>query len=105
MKNIIRLNEENLHRLIEGCVNKALKEGFETDYNAAMNKKLSRNGMWGMELKNPEGEWEYDDVNFSPNDMTMSCMGATIQVDPDMSVDQNLEALHEKLMELGYDSE
>ena len=29
MKNVIRLNEENLHRLIEGCVKKILKEHEE----------------------------------------------------------------------------
>jgi len=34
MKNIIRLNEENLHRLIEGCVREVLNEvnSFSNDY-------------------------------------------------------------------------
>jgi hypothetical protein len=32
----------------------------------------------------------------------MSCMGVSIEVDPDMSVDQNLEGLYEELMNNGF---
>ena len=32
-------------------------------------------------------------------------MGASIQVDPDMTVDQNLEALYDELMNNGYNDD
>lgn len=106
-KQLIRITESDVIGIVKQIINEidGTKKGFASDYNTAMDKKLSRGGMWGMELKNPEGEWEYGDVNFNVNNMTMSCMGATIQVDPDMTVDQNLEALYDKLMEIGYYSE
>ena len=102
-KNRIRLTESQLHRMIKN----AIRESFEDDYNASRdNFHSSRpNGMWGMELKNPEGEWEYGNIEFDPQAMTMSCMGVTIDVDPDMTVDQNLEALYEELMNNGYGQE
>lgn len=56
-------------------------------------------------MKNPEGDWEYGDVKFDVNNMTMTCMNVTIQVDPEMTVDQNLEALYDKLLEAGYGNE
>jgi hypothetical protein len=81
-----------------------LNEGFERTYNQAKDDYFKRepHGMWGMELKNPEGEWEYGDINYDPKAQTMSCMGATIQVDPDMTVVQNLEALYDELVNQGY---
>lgn len=90
---------------IRECVVKALHEDFATDYNTAVDNKLSQGGMWGFEMKNPEGDWEYGDVKFDVNSMTMTCMNVTIQVDPDMTVDQNLEALYDKLLEAGYGDE
>ena len=32
----------------------------------------------------------------------MSCMGVTIDVDPSLSVDQNIEGLYEELMNKGF---
>lgn len=101
----VRLTEAQLHKAIMEAVKKSLKESFEDDYNAERNNYYSRkypNGMWGMEMKNPEGEWEYGDVRFDPKSMTMSCMNATISVDPDMSVDENLQALYDELTNQGY---
>ena len=102
MKKIIRLTEGDLHRLVENSVRRVLKEGFEDDFNKARDNHMSRGGMFGMELKNPEGDWEYGEVTFDPNSNTMSCMGVTIQVDPDMSVDENLQELYSELMNNGY---
>lgn len=102
MKKLVKLTEKNLHRIIENSVKRVLREGFEDDFNQARDNHISRGGMFGMELKNSEGDWEYGDVTFDPNSNTMSCMGATIQVDPDMTVDQNLEALYDELMNNGY---
>ncbi len=79
-----------------------LKEDFGADFSAARDKHMGRGGMFGMEMKNAEGDWEYGEVTFDPNANTMSCMGATIQVDPDMSVDANLEALYDELLNSGY---
>lgn len=107
MKRRIRLTESDLHKIIKKNIRKALRESFEDDYNAARdNFHSSRpNGMWGMEMKNPDGEWEYGEVKFDPNAMTMSCMGVTIDVDPASSVDANLEGLYEKLCENGYSND
>ena len=58
--------------------------------------------LWGFEMKNQEGEWQYGDVTYDPNTNTMSCMGVTIDVDPSLSVDQNLEGLYEELMNNGF---
>ena len=104
MKRRIKLTESDLHRIIKKNIRMALRESFEDDYNSAKDKFYSSkpHGMWGMEMKNPEGEWEYGEVNFDPKAMTMSCMGVTIDVDPDSSVDANLEGLYEKLCENGY---
>lgn len=54
-KQIILLTESDLHNIIEKTVNRVLKEDFSNDYNSAMDKHLSRGGMWGMEAKNSEG--------------------------------------------------
>ena len=118
MKQTIRLSESDLHKIIKNSVIRALNEGchgkkkskqieedFEQDYNSAMDKKTSSGGLWGMELKNQEGDWEYGDVTYDPSTQTMSCMGVSIDVDPDMTVDQNLEGLYDELMNKGYTAE
>ena len=79
---------------------KKVNESFEDDFNNARDN--FRGQLFGFEMKNPEGDWQYGDVDFDPNTMTMSCMGATIDVDPDMTVDQNLEALYDELMNRGF---
>jgi len=108
MKRTIRLRESELKRMITESVNKILNEGFEDKFNSARDdfyKRRSPNGMFGFEMKNPEGEWEYGDITYDPNSNTMSCMGVSIEVDPDMTVDQNLEGLYEELMNQGYGQE
>ena len=105
MKQIIRLTEGDLHRIVRNSVKRVLKESFEDEFNQARDNHMSRGGMFGFEMKNSEGDWEYGDVTFDPNSNTMSCMGASIQVDPDMTVDQNLEALYDELMKNGYSDE
>lgn len=105
MKQTIRLKESELRRMISESVKRVLNEKFEDDFNAARDQYLSRkspNGMFGFEMKNSEGDWEYGDVTYDPNTNTMSCMGVSIEVDPDMSIDQNLEGLYEELMNNGF---
>lgn len=101
-KNPKLVNWKEVANKIRECAEKSLHEDFATDYNTAVDNKLSQGGMWGFEMKNPEGDWEYGDVNFDVNSMTMTCMNVTIQVDPEMTVEQNLEALYDKLLEAGY---
>ena len=99
---------ESLNRFMAEDSKKKVNEAFEDDFNSARDQYLSRkspNGMFGFEMKNPEGDWEYGDVKFDVNSMTMTCMNVTIQVDPEMTVDQNLEALYDKLLEAGYGDE
>lgn len=102
MKRTIRLRESELRQMISESVRRVLNEEFEDDFNTARDKHVGRGGMFGMELKNSEGEWQYGDVTYDPNTNTMSCMGVSIEVDPDMSIDQNLEGLYEELMNNGF---
>lgn len=97
---VVRLTESDLNKIIKNSVNKVLKEDFNDKFNKARDNY--KRPMFGFEMKNQEGDWEYGDVTYDPQTQTMSCMGATINVDPDMSVDANLEALYDELMNQGY---
>ena len=107
MRKKIRLTESDLHRIVKESVKRVLREDFETDFNTARDNFIDKrpNGMFGFEMKNGEGDWEYGDITFDPNSNTMSCMGVSIEVDPDMTVDQNLEALYDELINSGYGDE
>jgi hypothetical protein len=97
---LVRLTEGDLHRMVDATVKCIIRESFEDDYNDARNNYTRP--CWGFEMKNKDNEWEYGDVSYDPNTQTMSCMGVTIDVDTDCTVDQNLQALYEKLTEEGY---
>ncbi|CCZ13290.1 unknown [Prevotella sp. CAG:1092] len=100
MKRTIKLTESELRNMISESVKRVLKEDFEQDYNTA--RQNYQRPLWGFEMKNSEGEWQYGDITYDPNTNTMSCMGVTIDVDPSLSVDQNLEGLYEELMNNGF---
>ena len=108
MKKIIRLTESDIHRMVADAVKKSLSEAkkseitesFEDDFNSARDNFKGQ--LFGFEMKNHEGDWEYGEVDFDPKAMTMSCMGATINVDPDMTVDQNLQSLYDELVNRGF---
>ena len=104
MKQTITLSETDLRKVVSESVKRILSESFEDDFNTTRYNYLKRspNAMFGFEMKNAEGDWEYGNVEYDPNTQTMSCMGASITVDPDMSIDQNLEALYDELMNKGY---
>lgn len=105
MKKVIRLTESDIHRIVRNSVKRIIKESFEDDFKSTRDSFMSRkspNGMFGFEMKNQEGDWQYGDITYDPNTNTMSCMGVSIEVDPEMSVDANLEALYEELMNNGY---
>ena len=76
------------------------KRYADARFNASKNGRI-----WGIELKNPEGEWEYGDIEFNPQTMQMSCMGVTIEVDGDWSIDEALGTLIEELYCQGYGGE
>ena len=103
MKRTIKLTESELRNMISESVKRVLKEDFEQDYNIA--RQNYQRPLWGFEMKNSEGEWQYGDITYDPNTNTMSCMGVTIDVDPSLSVDQNLEGLYEELMNNGFSDE
>jgi hypothetical protein len=100
----IRLTESDLHNIIKQSVKRIIKESFEDDFNSARDKYFERkpSGLFGMEMKNSEGDWQYGDVTYDPNTNQMSCMGVSIEVDPSFSVDQNLEALYDELVNSGF---
>ena len=100
--NDVQNEYSKLRSSISESVKRVLNEEFEDDFNAARDKHVGRGGMFGMELKNSEGDWQYGDITYDPNTNTMSCMGVSIEVDPDMSIDQNLEGLYEELMNNGF---
>ena len=92
--------EDKLRNILKG--NNNIDETFEDDFNSARDKHIGRGGMFGMELKNSEGDWQYGEVTYDPNTNTMSCMGVSIEVDPDMSIDANLEGLYDELINNGF---
>jgi hypothetical protein len=96
---------ESLNRFMVKDSKKKVNEAFEDDFNSARDQYLSRkspNGMFGFEMKNSDGDWQYGDITYDPNTNTMSCMGVSIEVDPSLSIDQNLEGLYEELVNNGY---
>lgn len=98
----IKLTEDDLHNIVTKSVKRILKEDFENDYNSAMRKHMDNGRMWGIEMKNGDNEWEYGEITFDPNTNQMSCMGVSIDVDPDMSLDYNIQGLYDALLERGY---
>ena len=92
--------EDNWQKTINETVRRVLRESFEDDYNTA--RQNYNRPLWGFEMKNQEGEWQYGNIEYDPTSQTMSCMGVSINVDPSLSVDQNLEALYEELMNNGF---
>lgn len=100
MKRTIRLRKSELRRIISESVRRVLNESFEDDYNAA--RQNYNRPLWGFEMKNQEGDWQYGEIEYDPNTQKMSCMGVSIDVDPDCTVDQNLEALYEELWNNGF---
>jgi len=95
-----KAEKEKLKSQVAESVRRALNEEFEDEFNAA--RQNYNRPLWGFEMKNQEGEWQYGDITYDPNTNTMSCMGVSIEVDPSLSVDQNLEALYEELMNNGF---
>lgn len=103
MRRRVRLSESDLHRIIRESVKSVLGENntnFEDKYNQA--RANYKRPCWGFEMKNQEGDWEYGEVTYDPKTQKMCCMDVCIDVDPDLSVDQNLEGLYEELMNNGY---
>ena len=100
MRKRIRLTESKLNRIVRTAVNRILRESFEDDYNNARNNSTHR--MWGFEMRNNEGDWQYGEIEYNPKTQKMSCMGVSIDVDPDATVDQNLEALYDELVNNGF---
>lgn len=108
MKKTIHLKENDLRNLIKESVMTLLKEnsfGNEFEQSREQYHQRKPHGLFGFEMKNQEGEWEYGEITFNPNTNQMSCMGVSIDVDPDMTVDQNIEALYEELITQGYGNE
>lgn len=103
MKKTIKLKESELRHMILESVRRVLRENeenFADKYNTA--RQNYNRPLWGFEMKNQEGEWQYGEIEYDPNTQTMSCMGVSIEVDPSLSVDQNLEALYDELMNNGF---
>ena len=94
------VKEDKLANLINKSVKKVLKESFEDDYNTT--RQNYNRPLWGFEMKNTRGDWQYGEIEYDPNTQKMSCMGVSIDVDPNLSVDQNLEALYVELMNNGF---
>ena len=101
-RKITQDEEDKLRNILKG--NKNIDEAFEDDFTEKYNtaRQNYNRPLWGFEMKNQEGEWQYGDIEYDPNTQTMSCMGVSIEVDPSLSVDQNLEGLYEELMNNGF---
>lgn len=98
---------ESLNRFMAEDFKKKVNEAFEDDFNAARDRHLSKSpgSMFGFEMKNSDGDWQYGDITYDPNTNTMSCMGVSIEVDPSLSIDQNIEGLYDELINNGFGDE
>lgn len=103
IKQKIRMTEDDVYNIVSRAARRIIKENFEDNYNKAR-EKCDR-PCWGFEMKDEEGDWCYGDVTFDPTTMKMTCMGISITVDENNTVDQALETLYEELMNNGYTNE
>lgn len=107
MKQTIRLTESDIKQLIKESISEINSNDFERDFNKTRDDYMRKSpaGMFGFEMKNREGDWQYGNIEFDPKNMTMQCMGVSIQVNPEMSVDANIEALYDELTQNGFNDD
>jgi hypothetical protein len=73
---------------------------WEQEYYEA--QRNYRGMFWAFEFKNIEiDEWEYDDIKYNRNTHTLNWNEYSIDVDPTLSVDDNLNALMDEIMNSG----
>lgn len=61
-------------------------------------------GNYGFELKK-NNEWQYGDIEYDPNSQTLSCMGISIAITPEMRLVDAEEALYEAMLENGFNGD
>lgn len=86
---------------------KELKEtssSFMDIFNRVKTFNIKYVGVYGFNLRK-NGVWQYGDIEFDPNKMIMSCMGVSIKILPNMTVNDAEEDLFEALLAAGYESD
>ena len=86
---------------------KELKEtssSFMDIFNRVKTFNIKYVGVYGFNLRK-NGVWQYGDIEFDPNKMIMSCMGISIKILPNMTVNDAEEDLFEALLAAGYESD
>ena len=77
---------------------------FADHFNYSRNYHKENGRRYGFELRK-DGEWEYGDIEYDPNNKTMSCLGISIRVRPEMSLLDAEEDLFEALINAGFDTD
>lgn len=99
----ITYNDDYLDEAIDRAIRKLLKEDkFDDIFDTKRNGYGRTEGMFGFNLQDPDGEWKSEKIVYDPNTRRMSCMGVSIIVNPELSIDDNITMLYNKLVKRGY---
>lgn len=101
--------DDKLQNIINESIREVLKEENEPSFLDHFNnsKKWHNDyagGNYGFELMK-DNEWQYGDIEYDPNTQTMSCMGISISISPNMRLIDAEEALYEALLENGFNED
>lgn len=99
-------NEDYLDEAVNRAFKKVLKEDkFDDLFDTKRNGNMKTKGMFGFNLQSPEGEWKNEKIIYDPNTRRMSCMGVSIVVDSNASIEENVDRLYDKLIKRGFRGE
>ena len=96
-------NEDYLDEAVNRAFKKVLREDkFDDLFDTKKNGNLKTAGLFGFNLQTPEGEWTNEKIMYDPNTRRMSCMGVSIVVDSNASIEENVDRLYDKLIKRGF---
>jgi len=99
-------NEDYLDEAVNRAFNKVLREDkFDDLFDTKRNGNLKTAGLFGFNLQDPEGEWRNEKIIYDPNTRRMSCMGVSIVVDSNATIEDNVDRLYDKLIKRGFRSQ
>ena len=101
------ITESQLRKIVTESVKMVLNETNIPSFGDYFNRSKAfyqKYGGYGFELRK-DGEWKYGDIEYDPNTQTMSCLGVSIKVSPEMTISDAEEDLFEALLDAGYEKD